>query len=843
MKHVLTLQSNWQLAQCAQPGPWADADLTRYTAAQPDGELDWLPCEMPAQVHDVLGAHGKIRDPREIGACRECLWVAQNDWVYRTNFSKPAHGDRVYLHFEGLDTVVDVYLNGELIAEHKDGFLPLRSDVTDHLRDDNQLALHFYAPEPWLAQEPRVREFVEAGGKPNKAIRKPVEDFGFFNGPKPSFTPIGIYAPVRLEMVDRAEIRHLDIAHTFPDSHYTARVELRAEVDAVAEADLKIRWTITDPDGETVFERTSPDLDQVAEIHNARLWYPHTHGDQPLYTVTAQLLAGSAFEPVDEMTRRIGLREVVRLGDFAFLINGLRIRLWGANLTPLPVPSHVCDEDMLGRTLDLVEQARMPVIRVWGPSQPWPDLLVEEADRRGIMLWMEFAHTGPGHPAEDWYNALCRAEAVNWVKRWKHAPSILFWSGGNEAYLGLESAEPDPNDPERRLFEEVYRGVIEEHDPQRWYIPNSPFGGQYGNDPREGDCHVRDYQIFQPGHEYAVLPSENIRLTIALEKTLRRHFGEDLQWPENGFTGARTHFNDPVIPEPWLALTPDQFWVNVRVGCQGELFDADGSPQSLLFRIGAGSALFIRKTVERLRRGRPAAGEDIVRRCEGYQWWKLNDTFPMIYASLIDDQIEPNMAYYALRRAYAPLQVSTEIDEDGLHFWVVNDSDADFRGNLRIRRLDVAGREVLDEMDLLVNIAQGESEPVGTGAAFQAFPRCCPLHLELFAKSADNRPQPVVSNLCYVAPERENWFPEDAEISLRCEAPETLVVSADKIARWVELKGASPEGDEFGWYFEDNFFDLVPGHEHRVKILGNHRKGAITAHSRYSPHQAKVEIG
>jgi beta-mannosidase len=45
------------------------------------------------------------------------VWIAEKDWAYLTRFRSPAtsHGP-VFLHFDGLDTLATVYLNGAQIG-------------------------------------------------------------------------------------------------------------------------------------------------------------------------------------------------------------------------------------------------------------------------------------------------------------------------------------------------------------------------------------------------------------------------------------------------------------------------------------------------------------------------------------------------------------------------------------------------------------------------------------------------------------------------------------------------------------------------------------------------------
>ena len=847
MRHTIDLWSGWAIAAREPRGEMDSKEVRLWTDGKPGAT--WYSAQMPAQAHHVLVEHGVIRDPAEVGACEECLWVGETDWVYRQEFDAPDRADSavraVELVCEGLDTIVALYLNGTRIAFHEDCFLPLRVDITDALAGRNTLVLHFFAPRPWMDASPSVQGFVRAGGMAKKMVRKGVEDFGFFNGPKPWFTPIGVYAPVRLDVIDRARLEGIRIDTTVAGDLGSATVGLACAVATVAGATLErvtVRFRLTAPGGTAIASEAVPVAEGTATgvctIDEPELWYPHTYGDQPLYTVTCSLELDG--EVVDEPVRRIGLRLVERHGDFDFSVNGLGVKLWGANLTPLPRPGHRHDHDALCRTLDLAQQMHMPALRVWGPSMRWPEALLDEADERGILLWMEFAHTGPGYPADDRFRELCRAEAEHWVGSWRHHPCVLMWSGGNEAYLGMEWAEPeaDTTNPDRYLFDSLYREVCERLDPDRWYIPNSPFAGPYGNFTRAGDSHIRNYHFFQPADDYPILPSENIRITIALEKTLRRHLGADLAWPPDGFTGARTEFQDPVVPPAWVeAMSPNMDWINVRVGCQGELYDADGTARSLLMRIGKGSATFARRTLERLRRGRPASDADGPRRTMGHFWWKLNDTFPMIYASLIDDQLEPNMTFYAMRRALSPVLVSIDAAES-LWVWVVNDGPTDLVGTLRVHVLERDGSAVVHETETLVRVPQGTSTPLVHGDAFGMFVRSCPVVAEL--TGADGTV--IAESIDYVAPERDIPSPEDARIGLLYEG-DAIVVSTDVAARWVELRGSGPDGDEFGWDFEDNFFDLLPGTPRRVRLLGRHRSGVITARSAYSPHETTLEIG
>ena len=49
-------------------------------------------------------------------------------------------------------------------------------------------------------------------------------------------------------------------------------------------------------------------------------------------------------------------------------------------------------------------------------------------------------------------------------------------------------------------------------------------------------------------------------------------------------------------------------------------------------------------------------------------------------------------------------------------------------------------------------------------------------------------------------------------------------------ARCVEITG-NCDGNEFGWLFDDNYFDLLPGMTKNVRILGKQNHGTISVKS------------
>jgi len=198
------LASGWRLKQC-EPSPRLASELLDEAgqAGVPDGWLEIA--QMPAMVHSVLLDHGLIETPWKAFGAEKCRWVAEKNWVYAVRFKSKRFGRRQFLHFKGLDTIVDIYLNGRRIARQSDMYLPLRVDVTEHLRDENTLALHFRTV--FQSADGKPRPLWQVDGDRERPVRRPHQNYSRYLGPNPCFSRVGVFDKVLLEDVPAAEIQ------------------------------------------------------------------------------------------------------------------------------------------------------------------------------------------------------------------------------------------------------------------------------------------------------------------------------------------------------------------------------------------------------------------------------------------------------------------------------------------------------------------------------------------------------------------------------------------------------------------------------------------------------------
>lgn len=66
----------------------------------------------------------------------------EGDMWYQKSFKKPSLiNQRLFLHFAAVANVCDVYLNGKLLGSHKGGFTPFQFEITDSLKDENNVVV------------------------------------------------------------------------------------------------------------------------------------------------------------------------------------------------------------------------------------------------------------------------------------------------------------------------------------------------------------------------------------------------------------------------------------------------------------------------------------------------------------------------------------------------------------------------------------------------------------------------------------------------------------------------------------------------------------------------------
>ncbi len=813
----------WSIRQLPETIPDV-AGLSRAAAAPDD---TWLTARMPAQVHDVLLAHGRIADPHVGRNAAAAAWVGEHNWAYTCTFATPATAQGpILLRFDGLDTLATAYLNGTSIGDFDDMFRAYVVDVRQHLNptgQSNVLLIVFRSPLRFVAAVTQPPEHVGHIGK-HTYLRKAANDFNTYLGARPHFVKVGVYRDIVLDVPDRAWIEDVWVrSKLVPDqTHATLHVEVSAKGDPAV-----ISWSLRDPSGEQAHSGTAATGNGAFTIglDDPQLWWPWTHGTPHLYQLQVSLQIDG--ETVDQRVVPLGVRDVRPVlwdptsGEprFQFAINGRLLFLQGANWVPVEGMTHCWDQTRALRLLDLAQQGRMNMLRVWAGGYVPPAAFYDECDRRGILVWQDFMFEYGMHPTGDpAFDATCRAEVEDLIRRLRNHPSILLWCGGNENYMGWDfdiGGEPTIG---RDLFEQLIPDACARLDPGRLYHPSSPYGGHAANWPLAGDWHDYTWRGFSHGAAVPLFISEGGRASVMSPACMRRFLEAEEIWPE-GFDPAIRTPGQAAWPPMWQYRSVDGAWV--KVGAI-EAFCDPRTAEDLIRVLGTAHGEYLQQTVERYRRGVPDGwpGEDgAPRRCGGYLVWRLNDAWPINYYSVVDYDLVPKIPFYFLRRAYTPVLVCFERTPNRLAVWIVNDSPAPVAGQLRVRRLRFDGTIVGYPLGERSGVLEREVvlQP-GEAKRFLDTVALGPIRVRDELLQASFAEQEAT---CLLVGERHLHLPH-ARLKVR-KMHGQIEVSTDVFARQIVLEALAVPAARFA----DNYFDLAPGHTRAVNIVDHAETGAI----------------
>jgi len=417
------------------------------------------------------------------------------------------------------------------------------------------------------------------------------------------------------------------------------------------------------------------------DVPDPKLWWPNGMGGQPLYKLTATLTSDGAV--TDERTQTIGLR-TIQLdqspipggSNFRFIVNGKEMFAMGGNWAPADqIPARMTKE-RYEHFIQAAKEAHFNLMRVNGVGYYEDDAFYEACDRAGILLWQEFAYSCSTYDdASTEFMAGARKEAEEFVKRVAHHPSLALWCGCNECiWMYAGNHNPAPTDVLGfKIYFDLLPSVCHALDPQRPYIPGSPCGGADEiNSQTGGDVHWW-YQVFMSND-----PAR--KMSPALLDDCRGRFVS-----EYGIIGP------PPLASMREYLTPDELnpsslaW---RIHTNSYEGDHSGFTESALRHhfFGDGplsveqfvlyGGLYQAMMEEAMAEASRFRKHDPKEPCQGNLMWSYNDCWGEIGWSIIDHYGRLKPSYYAVKRAYKPVKVIVRSREKDLVTRVVNDDGA-----------------------------------------------------------------------------------------------------------------------------------------------------------------------
>lgn len=347
-------------------------------------------------------------------------------------------GKRIFVSFQGAESGLALWLNGEFVGYSEDTFTPSEFELTDYIEDGvNKLAAQVFkwTSSSWCEDQ----------------------DFYRFSG---------IYRDVYLYTVPDVHIRDLRIRALPDESLQKGTLEIRTE--AWGKGKAKIRLSNSNVSFESEFDLGDGGI--TMEVENPVLWSAE---DPQLYDLAISVYdeEGVFQEFIPE---KVGFRRF-EMKNNIMTLNGKRIVFKGANRHEFSSVTgrHVSKEELV-KDLKTMKQNNINAIRTchYPDSSPLYRLcdeyglyLIDETNLETHGSWDTVHETGDTsmivpNDRPEWLDMMLdRANSM--YQRDKNHPAILIWSCGNESYGGKDIYEMSQffrrEDPTRLVH---YEGIF-----------------------------------------------------------------------------------------------------------------------------------------------------------------------------------------------------------------------------------------------------------------------------------------------------------------------------------------------------------------------------------------------
>ena len=684
----LVLNKNWQLVLVD------DDQLTSPMTKLTDFPEQTLAANVPGDwVLDYVEA-GLLEDPFYQDNYLKLMLYETSHVFYGTRFVWDGTCQETYLRFEGIDTVADVYLNGQWIGHAENMYICHEFPTKGLVQGENQVVVHI-KPAVLEARKHPLDTFSRAlqYNYESLAIRKAAHMFGWDICPR--IVSAGLWRPVTL--VQKKPIRINDLflwvdaldagcakclaafdveLGNHPATNYSLRLE-----GCCGDSSFALEQKLWFSRGRLKFD-----------IPEAKLWWPAGYGEANLYDITLTLLQKGT--EVDNCAWRQGLRtaELARddmldedgNGDFCFVINQKRIYVKGTNWVPADA-FHSRDAQRIAQILPLVKDVGCNAMRIWGGGVYENDSFYDWCDENGILIWQDFMMACGVYPHTERMKKQLEEEAISIVKRLRHHSCICLWAGDNECdqfYCWDET----PHDPTGNVLTRgILPAVLQREDLTRPYLPSSPYVSHYAyvkgmvqNTPEQHLWGPRDYFKSRFYHDAtAVFASEMGYHGCNSPKSLYRFLGREHAWPVKDNPMYLYHAASPET-SPYAPYT---YRIPLMTNQLMLLFGQEPRNVEEFARMSQISQAEAKKYFVESFRSRMGKRTGLI-------WWNLMDCWPQVSDAVVDYYFCKKLAYFFIRRSQKPLCLMMDDHSGELTLYGVSDLNEDTPVSYTVTDLD-----------------------------------------------------------------------------------------------------------------------------------------------------------
>ena len=404
-RHDQLLNDNWQFRFGHQ--------VEKNTVARVDLPHTW-------NAQDALS--GRTDYKRGLGHYERRLFVPA-DWK----------GQRLYLRFEGANSIADLFVNGRHAGQHRGGYGAFVFEITDFVNYGKANTLR-----------------VSVNNAETLDVMPLVGDFNFYGG---LYRDVHLVrtGPTCISLLDHGSsgIRLVQDSVSKDYAAIRALVALSNGSDTATQAEVLLR--LLDGDREVAAQRLTLTLPPDSSVEGSlpvSLRRPHLwDGRRDPFRYRAEVSLWRNGHEVDRVEQPLGLRYYHIDPERGFFLNGRHLPLRG-----------VCrhqDRSEVGNALrrehhdeDAAIMAEMGANAVRLAHYPQAEYFYDLMDRYGFIVWAEIPFVGPGGYSDEGFVNLPafrqngREQLVELIRQHYNHPSIVVWGLFNE--LSMRGDDPVP---------------------------------------------------------------------------------------------------------------------------------------------------------------------------------------------------------------------------------------------------------------------------------------------------------------------------------------------------------------------------------------------------------------
>jgi beta-galactosidase len=297
---------------------------------------------------------------------------------YRKHYKSDSRfeGRKLFLHFDGVSIIADVYLNGKRLGQHHGAYSIFRYDATYDWKHnaENVIAVKVNNSETEV-ELPLTADFTQFGGIYRRVKLISTLLVHFTNK---DFGSSGLFLSTSRVSTDLAVV---NITAKVFNSNNTVNLTSTIKVSIT---DDRGQVVATASNTQTIHTHSLLAFNMATTINKPRLW--NGRKDPYLYTVTAQVQVGSVI--TDAITQKLGIRTYHLDKDKGFFLNGESYRLHGTSMHQdrLNKGWAVSQDDLAN---DMSFQYDIGATGMRLAHYQHDQIVYDLADKIGIVVWAE----------------------------------------------------------------------------------------------------------------------------------------------------------------------------------------------------------------------------------------------------------------------------------------------------------------------------------------------------------------------------------------------------------------------------------------------------------------------